>query len=159
MKRNYESGVVNWILIIIGILIVLTLVGYFTTDRSDNKKEAGTLTQLNKPDCGLVINRPVENSLVIFPVAVSGYLRACDSIPFNSEYGTVQVMDANGTPLGPETEIPIVGNWVSQDAHFSLFVPVSSKPQTAGGFLIFINHDKAGNTLNAFQIPVMFPTK
>lgn len=157
MKRTHESGVVNWIIIIIGLLIVLTLVGYFTSDRSDRKKDEGTLAPINQPDCGLVVQQPQENSLVTFPVAVSGYLRSCDRTPFSSEHGTVKLLDANGKVIGPEMDLLIVGNWVGQPATFSVFVPAKTAPQTGTGFLVFTNHDKTGAVLNAFQIPVKFP--
>ena len=155
MKRNREGGVVHWFIIIIGVLIVLTLIGYFTVDKSG--KTNGAVTKANQNDCGLVIDKPKENSIVTFPILISGYLKSCDISPITSKYGTVHLIDASGATVSPEVKLPITGNWVGQPAPFYAILTPSKKPQSGSGFLIFINHDKSGAALNTFQVPILFP--
>lgn len=155
MKRNYERGVIHWVMIIIGILIVLTLVGYFAADKS-GEKQSGALPRSSQPNCGLVIENPKENTRVSFPLKVSGYLKSCNTSPLSSEFGTVQLLDGTGVAIGSEVELPIVGNWVGQPSYFSVFVSSFAKPTTDTGFLLFVNHNKSGGMLRSFQIPVVF---
>lgn len=155
MNYKSERGFMTWILIIIGVLIVLVLVGYFSVDRKKTE-DSGVLPRAVQPNCGLVVNQPLENSKVIFPLQVSGYLKSCNVSPITGNYGTVQVIDSNALLLSAEVHLPIVGNWVGQPAPFSVLVTPKTKPTTDSGFLVFRNHNKEGSLISSFQIPILF---
>jgi hypothetical protein len=133
-RTTRESG--NIILIIVGIVLVLFLIGFFRSQKSF----FGTVNYkavLNLP-CGLTVQKPDEKSEapLHFPITVAGYVNGCGWERNGMTAGTAQVFDGQGIPVTALAPLAIPEDSTEAPFYFEGHLSLTSAPRTSNGSLI-----------------------
>ncbi len=133
--QKREGG--NTVLIIIGIIAILFLIGFFRNQASFwdtvNFKKA-----LRLP-CGLTVSEPrfSKDEKVVFPLTISGYINGCGWDLSGRNAGTAQVFDAHGAPVTAPATLLAPSDPGSTPYLFSTTLFVTAAPQTDTGQILF----------------------
>ncbi len=132
---NTERGDIGgWIIVIVTILIMLLLVGYFnSTGLFFGKFNAKSLLHL---PCGITIKTPEKNARILFPIQVKGYANECGWIVQYGAAGTAQVLDAGGVPVTRPTPLTVPANSTTAPYYFETVLIVYQAPHTDTGHLV-----------------------
>lgn len=149
MYRN-RGIILGIIVIIIGVVLSLVLIGFFTGQHPFGLKDS---KQLLKLPCGITIYHPKQYEDVRFPFEISGYANGCGWGIENGSIGVLTVLGENGliiaqgplTPTGDITDAPY---------YFSATVSID-QPDMARGTFVFSN-GKSGFEERSVKIPVEF---
>lgn len=146
---NTENG--NAILIIVGIIAILFLIGFFRSapafwDTVNYK------TILRLP-CGVTVKHPSfgKNEVVAFPLQVDGYINGCGWEPMNGSAGTVQIFDGKGLPVTDPTPLTLEAPDAGSPYYFNTSLVLSRAPTAEGGNILL-----RSNTGLLYPIPVSF---
>ncbi len=131
---NDEHGrVIAGCAIIIGIVLILVLIGFFRS--SQHPFSLPNYHDTIKLPCGLTLYHPKGGELMTFPYTVTGYANGCGWIVHDGQIGHALVLSNTGIILsdtiiaaGPETSLP-----VSFEADINAFIP---RGMTAGQIVV-----------------------
>lgn len=146
---NTERG--NVLVIIIGIVFVLFLVGFFRSERAFwdtvNYKKI-----LNLP-CGLTVTSPKLNKgqKVTYPLSVEGYLNGCGWQAKGAVAGTVQIFDSRGQTVTAPKKLMIPSDSTEEPFYFTATLQPQNAPTTDTGSILII-----ANSGLLYSIPVTF---
>ena len=169
-KISTQKGVVNVLLIIVGLILSAILVGLFA---SGVKNPFGgspapvnpvtppvttttTVPPIN-PICGLTVTAPQPNQTVGQGFLITGTQNGCGWVAFEAVAGTVQAIKIDGTPISAQIPIVISGNWMQLPINFQVALNLTSVPPSgSSGFLVFKNDDLSGENPKTIAISVKF---
>jgi hypothetical protein len=98
-----ERGNTHWVVIIVGILIILFLVGFFRSDRSFFDK-INYKAVLNLP-CDITVDSPKAKERILLPLTVKGFINGCGWEMGQANAGTAQIFDGKGLPVSAATPL------------------------------------------------------
>ena len=132
--KNRQRGMADFTAIILALCLGLLLIGFF---RSSNEY----YSQLNKSalrlSCGLTYKGITENQKITFPLTITGYINGCGWNNIGPKGGSVQIFDAKGMPITPNTEMTIDDKTTQIPLSFTTTLHPNFVPQTENGQLIF----------------------
>lgn len=131
MKKT-EQGIIHWVVIIVGIILILCLLGVF----SNNHTLFGINTKaILRLPCGITVSHPNEGDHVKFPLVVDGFANNCGWSVVAGTAGTAQVFDGHGVPMTEAFPLSIDSS-NSAPYGFSANLPLRVPPQTDTGSII-----------------------
>ncbi len=174
-----QKGFSNVLLVIIGVVIGLAAIGFFTVKNSAPKSDNSTpypvsdganptqLAPISTPPapapsgpavaCGISIDSPVINEVVGPIINVSGSIDgACHWTPFEGQAGTVRAYNSNGQPVSSTEILTVSGNWMQLPVNFTAKVTINTPPHTATGYLLFMNENPSDQFPETYQLPIHF---
>lgn len=152
IRVQTSGGIVGIVVIIIGVAICLSLLGFFS-----GQKPYGLPSyrqSLNLP-CGLTVKNPEPESKIDFPIIISGFANGCGwELDNTDSVGTVEILSGTGIVLHrsslkkkqDDNEIPVYF-----EKTINLSVPTGQKR----GFVVFKNNG-LGISGRRVEIPVSF---
>lgn len=147
MKQN-RGVILALIVIVIGIVLSLVLLGFFTGQHPYGLKNSSDFVKVS---CGLTVKTPVKYQTVKFPFLVTGYTNGCGWEPVNESVGTLTVLGENGTLLAKGA---ITTTDTLQPNYFEVTVDIPT-PNFIKGTFIFEN-GKTGFESQRVLVPVVF---
>jgi hypothetical protein len=110
----------------------------------------------------ITVLNPKPNTLVTLPIAVSGYIRGNGWSANEGEAGTVQLFDANNTPVSTIAILTTTSDWLKLPTDFEATVgdrEMVSHLETDTGYLLFKSTGaKDGDVVLTYRVPVTFRT-
>ncbi len=130
-----ERGSADITIIVVGLIAVLVLVGFFNSDRSFfNTVNYKTLLRL---PCGLTVQKLEKNQKISFPFTVTGYVNGCGWENGKTQLGTVQVFDAKGIPVSAPEPLQRTDDGTDLPIPFTATLTPAAAPTTDTGSIIF----------------------
>jgi hypothetical protein len=148
MNKSLEGGYGHWVVLVIGIILVLMLVGFFKSG-SENTITKVTYKSILRLPCGLTVNEPKDKSKISFPITVKGYINGCGWEAVGNSAGTAQVFDGNGMPLTSSIPLIVPPDSTGMPYYFEGTIKLLTPPKTDSGSLII--HGSKGLT-NATEL-------
>jgi len=165
--NNIKSGFIGGLLIVVGAILCLVLVGYLA-QRLDDTYYDGTFINNNddttnivnqnnnqeiiETNCGLIIESPLENSIVYSPMTVSGYVNGCGWQLVNGSIGTVALYDATeGGLISEETNLSVLST-SSGKTYFSATLSYPDTTSNLSGYLYF----KHSGGVETMSLPIKY---
>lgn len=145
--RDSRGMVVGIIVIILGILVALFMIGFFTENRPFGLGNYRSI--LNLP-CGLTVNTPKPDASVSFPLTVGGYANGCGWEDIDGSVGSIDVLDSNGVVYAHGL-LPIVGT-VAKPYYFEISVAPALPAGITAGTIVFNSNSGAAPVLIPFSI-------
>lgn len=175
----YKKGFSNVLLVVIGVIIGLAAIGFFTVKGTAPKSYSPTpyTTPSSNPTptpapiftpptpapvgpataCGIIIASPVANAVVGPVVNIAGYVDgACHWSPFEGQAGTVRAYNSNGLPVSATSILTVSGDWMQLPANFTAKVTINTPPQTPTGYLLFSNENPSDQFPETYKFPIRF---
>ena len=149
MQQN-RGIILGIIVIIIGIVLSLVLIGFFTGQHPFGLKDSKKLLKL---PCGVTIYHPKQYEEVTFPFEVSGYVNGCGWDIENNIAGVLTVLGDNGLIIAQGNLIP-TGDVTEAPYYFSSTVAIDNPNMTRGTFVF--SNGKTGFEERLIKIPVVF---
>lgn len=148
-SMHRERG--NAVVIILGILLILFLVGFFTSDRAF--WDTFNYKQLLRLPCGVTVNNPNSKggTKVAYPLLVDGYVNGCGWNVDNGRAGSAQILDAHGHVVVPPTTLVVPIDSTNAPFYFSADLTAIAPPTTDTGSLLITS--TAGLL---YSIPIKF---
>ncbi len=137
-------------MIIIGIVLSLVLVGFFTGQHPFGLKDSKQL--LNLP-CGITVYHPKQYEEVTFPFEVSGYVNGCGWGIQDSTVGVLTVLGENGLILA-QGALSAGGDTTEAPYYFDTTVAIDNPNMTRGTFVF--SNGGSGFEERTIKIPVIF---
>jgi hypothetical protein len=128
------------ILIIVGIIGVLFLIGFF---RSEPAFWDGlNYKKIMRLDCGITIKHPIfeKGDKAILPLAVDGYINGCGWERIGASAGTVQMFDGKGLPVTLPIPMTTPLDSTVMPFYFSTTLVANKAPTTDEGNILFTSH-------------------
>ncbi len=132
--QTKEGG--NILIIVIGIILIFVLVGFFNSGQSFWSKF--TFKQLLRLPCGLTLYdpKPASAKKAEFPMKVNGYINGCGWNADGLAAGTAQVFDGKGAPITAPETLVIPADSINAPQYFSAALPLIAAPHTDTGNLL-----------------------
>ena len=134
MHIHRERG--NGVLIIVGIVAVLFLVGFFRNapafwDTVNYKK-------ILRLPCGLTVQHPkfAKGEKAQFPLEIDGYVNGCGWDPKSGSAGTAQIFDDKGLPVSMPTQLSIPSDNGTYPVYFDTILRLNKAPSTDAGNIL-----------------------
>ena len=132
---NRERGIIDYILLAVGILLVLAAIGFFRANRGFfdtlNYKTALNL------QCGMTVETPKAPITIAFPEHVSGYINGCGWEMTGATAGQVQVFDSKGMPVTASVPLAYNDNGTELPRAFIALLTAIAPPETDTGSMVF----------------------
>ncbi len=142
-----ERGIVNLIIIAIGLTLIFFLIGFFRPERSF--WDTVNYKALLRLPCGLSLKAPEENSQMVFPIKVKGYVKGCGWDVAEGNAGTAQVFDANGRALTKAVPLSVPSQSDQEPFYFETLVPLVTAPQADTGTFVVVSRS---GLVHAFRV-------
>ena len=134
---NKERGITDWIVLLVGVVMVLLLIGFFNADRGFfDKINYKTALQLK---CGLTVSDILDNQQISFPLHVKGYINGCGWEMNAATAGTVQIFDGKGAAVTPPEQLIYDDNGTEIPRAFVADLHATAAPSVDTGNLVFIS--------------------
>jgi hypothetical protein len=132
--KNREGG--HILVIILGIILVLFLVGFFRTSRS--VWSPVTYKKVLRLPCGLTVSHPglTKGEKISFPLKLDGYVNDCGWTKVGMSAGTAQVFDGQGRAVTDPTDLVVPSDSIEAPYYFSAMMYVVAPPSTDTGTII-----------------------
>jgi len=133
--QNREGG--NVLVIILGIVLVLFLVGFFRSNRAF--WDTLNFKQILRLPCGLTVQHPdpAKPTKLSFPLVIDGYVNGCGWDISKNTAGTAQIFDQSGMSVTAPTSLAVSADQKETPYYFSALLIPSAAPHTDKGNLIF----------------------
>jgi hypothetical protein len=135
MTRRLEGGYGHWVVLIIGIILILMLIGFFKSG-SQNTIANVTYKAVLRLPCGLTMKGPHDNDKISFPLKVYGYVNGCGWETRGGSAGTAQVFDGNGTRLSDPMTLIVPPDSTGMPYYFEGNIKLLVPPQSDTGSLV-----------------------
>ncbi|MBP6911597.1 MAG: hypothetical protein KBB88_00120 [Candidatus Pacebacteria bacterium] len=160
MKNTHHSGFVIWILAIIGLVLALTIMGFFSQNvqRAYGPAPEETKTVFTtaptvpsppvaKPEvvCGINIEAPLPDSKVKSPLVVQGYANGCGWEVVDGKLATVQLFTSSDVPITTAIPVSLLGSTTGNTISFFTTLVYPDTPENLSGYLYFV-HSGTGLT-------------
>lgn len=130
----------------------------------DQDESAGTPQEqselIENLNAGLVIDEPLPNQVVVFPVAVRGVIHGDGWYANEGEVGHVEIYDANDKSISNATILKATSDWLTLPTTFESMVgdrQMMNYIETDTGYLKFTNQRvREGDVEKEFIVPVQF---
>lgn len=152
MKHN-QRGVIEIVLIVLGVLLGLFAVGFFREDQTTSRYVPNYQTTA-KIDCGLTVYEPRHDAIVANPLVIDGYVNGCGWEEYQSALGSVRVLSDTGVVLSM-TKLQRIDTDGKLPYHFNTRLSLPMGKLTHKGTVLFSN-DLPGPQLRTVAIPVSF---
>lgn len=154
---SHNRGFVSILLIIVGLLLALALIGFFTQNVKDtydanllSPNPTSTITppvtsSSNPPPtappaqevCGLIVQTPAANASVSSPLVVQGYANGCGWDVVNGHLATVQLFSSTNVPVTTAVPVSLTTGGASGTAPFFTTLVYPDTSSALSGYLLF----------------------
>lgn len=160
MKHTNQSGFVVWILIVVGLILALTVMGFFTQNvkRAYNTTETDEPTVVSNPttptitpptepvvECGLNVETPKEGATMQSPAVIQGYTNGCGWEVVDGNLATVQLYTSAGVAVTTPIPVSLLGSTSGATVSFFTTLVYPDSAATSSGYLLFV-HSGSGFT-------------
>lgn len=152
MKHN-QRGVVEIVLIVLGVLLGLFAIGFFREDQPTSRYVPNYQTTANI-DCGLTVYEPKNNAIVSNPLIIDGYVNGCGWDAYEGALGSVRVLSDTGVVLSM-TKLQRIDTDGRLPYHFNTRLSLPAGRLTRKGTLLFSN-DLSGPQARTMVVPISF---
>lgn len=154
MHHTHEQGFVVWILAIVGLILALTIMGFFSQNiqRAYGPVPEETKTVVTsapslptpppaKPEvvCGINIENPLPNATVKSPLVIQGYVNGCGWEVTDEKLATVQLFNANDVPITTAIPVSLLGSTTGKTVSFFTTVVYPDTSDSLPGYLYFVH--------------------
>jgi|JI8StandDraft_1071087.scaffolds.fasta_scaffold44885_3 hypothetical protein len=160
MKHTNQSGFVVWILVVIGLILALTVMGFFTqnvkraygpTSNSpevvSNPTTPTPTLPVEKPVlCGINVDTPVEGGTIKSPAVIQGYTNnGCAWEVVDGNLATVQLFTSSDVPVTTPIPVSLLGSTNAETVSFFTTLVYPDTTSALSGYLLFV-HSGTGFT-------------
>lgn len=159
MKHTNQSGFVVWILIVIGLILALTVMGFFTqnvkrayspstgpTVVSNASTPEPVLPQEKEVLCGINIDSPTAGGTIKSPAVIQGYTNSgCGWEVVDGNLATVQLFSSSDVPVTTPIPVSLLGATTGDSVSFFTTLVYPDTASTLLGYLLFV-HSGSGFT-------------
>lgn len=175
--------------IVVIVLVVIALVGWYVSSRTDRQIEEGQVACTADakvcpdgsavgriaPDCEfakcpssgveslderIIVTNIAPNEKITLPIQVVGFVNGNGWYGNEGEVGTVQIFDAEDSPVSNVTILRATTNWLELPTNFEALVgdrEMMNHVKTDTGYLLFIsNSTQGGETSMKHILPIVF---
>lgn len=156
MKRvNSNKGFIAPLLLIIGLILCLVLVGFFSqnikhaytpvnpavpipestiSSTTPNESESSTTDDVV---CGLIVQTPTEGQSVGSPLVVQGYINGCGWVASDAGVAYVGLYSSSGTAITTDVPVSIIGSSTGTSVSFVTTLVYPDTTSSLSGYLLF----------------------
>ncbi len=154
MKHTNQSGFVVWILVVVGLILALTVMGFFT----QNVKRAYTTPGADEPtvvsnpatptvtppeepvvECGLNVETPKVDTTMQSPAVIQGYTTGCGWEVVDGNLATVQLFTAAGVAVTTPIPVSLLGSTTGTTVSFFTTLVYPDTASALSGYLLFVH--------------------
>lgn len=159
MKHTNQSGFVVWILIVIGLILALTVMGFFTQNVKraySPSTQPQVVSSSDTPEpilpkekevlCGINVDTPVAGGTIKSPAVIQGYTNnGCGWEIVDGNLATVQLFSSSDVPVTTPIPVSLLGATTGETVSYFTTLVYPDTTSTLSGYLLFV-HSGTGFT-------------